>query len=169
MNIEEIRNFIVYELFKHTGSLVIPQDNPKNKPPYPYLAYKITSPYIPFEHQGNYSKELVPSQDEGFEYDIEETVELQPQMVMSINSYSDNLIESQELIKKTYDWFKHAGYYDLLDSNLVVVNIQAFGDRTLLIVDNYEYRQGFDVILRTTDTIKRRIETIEEYRIKEVK
>ena len=37
---------------------------------------------------------------------------------------------------------------------MVVVNIEAFGDRAVLIVDDYEARVGFDVILRTTDTIK---------------
>ena len=148
---------------------IVPQDQIQNKPTYPYMAYKFIVPYNQFNHQGNYSQNLVSSNDDRFEYDVEETLELQPQMTLSLNAYCKGEQDSQmiayEIAKKAMDWFKHVGYQDLLDMNVVVVNIEAFGDRTVLIVDDYEARVGFDVIMRTTDTIKRRIETIETWDI----
>jgi len=151
---------------------VVPQDQPGKKPSYPYMTYKFIVPYNQFNHQGNYSQELVPSNDKRFEYDIEETLELQPQMTLSLNAYCkgepDNQMMAYETAKKAMDWFKHIGYQDLLDMNVVVVDIEAFGDRTVLIVDDYEARVGFDVIMRTTDAIKRRIETIETWKVSKV-
>jgi len=133
------------------------------------MTYKFIVPYNHFGHQGNYSQNLVPSNDDRFEYDVEETLELQPQMTLSLNAYckgeQDNQMIAYETAKKAMDWFKHVGYQDLSDLNVVVVNIEAFGDRTVLIVDDYEARVGFDVIMRTTDIIKRRFETIETWDI----
>lgn len=166
---QEIIYFIAGKLYDYTGYLAVPTESENTKPKYPYLSYKVTTPYNPPNNQGNYSKKLVESLDNRFEYDIEETVELQPTFTISINAYSDDMFECQELIKKAHDWFKHVGYYDLLEKNVVVVDVQAFTDRTLLIVDHYESRYGFDVKLRTIDTIKRRVETIEKYSIKEVR
>lgn len=162
INIQEIINLIALELYNYTGSLAVPSESIGPKPNYPYLAYKVTTPYIPPNNQGNYSIMEV----EGV---ITETVTLQPTFTISVNAYSDDSIECQELIKKAYDWFRHVGYQSLSDINVVVVNVRAFGDRTLLIVDNYETRIGFDTTLRTVDTISREIEAIEEYSFKEVK
>lgn len=148
---------------------IVPQDQIQPKPTYPYMTYKFIVPYNQFNHQGNISQNLVPSNDDRFEYDVEEVLGLQPQMTLSFNAYCKGEPDSQmiayEVAKKAMDWFKHVGYQDLSDLNVVVVNIEAFGDRTVLIVDDYEARVGFDVILRTTDTIKRRFETIETWDI----
>lgn len=169
MDIRELRNQIIYKLYQYMGIPVVPQDQIQPKPAYPYMTYKFIVPYNHFGHQGNYSQNLVPSNDDRFEYDVEETLELQPQMTLSLNAYCKGEPDSQmiayETAKKAMDWFKHVGYQDLSDLNVVVVNIEAFGDRTVLIVDDYEARVGFDVIMRTTDIIKRRFETIETWDI----
>lgn len=165
VQIRDIRNAIVKGLYQYLDLIPIPIEDLKNKEPYPYITYNFISPYTPFNGQGNYSKKLVPSNDERFELDVEETLELQPTATISINSYSDDKLEAHELAKKAMDWFKHIGEQELYDDNIVVVSIEAFGDRSLLIVDNYEYRIGFDVIIRFTDIIKRRLETIEEWDI----
>ena len=166
---EQIINHIVYELYLYAERFVVPTESNAPKPEYPYLSYKVTTLYNSPNNQGNYSTKLIQSLDDRFEHDIEETLELQPTFTISINAYSKDSAECQGLIKKAYDWFRHAGYDELNDVDVVVVDVAAFTDRTLLIVNNYESRIGFDVILRTTDVIKRRINTIEEYSIKEVK
>ena len=143
----------------------MPIEEVKPKEPYPYITYNFTSPYTQFRGQGNYSIDFVPSNDERFQYDAEETLEVQPQATISINAYSKDKIQAQETAKKAMDWFKHVGYQYLFDNNIVVVNIEAFGDRSILIVDHYEFRIGFDVIIRFTDEIKRRFETIETWNI----
>lgn len=168
MDLRELRNKIIYNLYQYIGLPIVPQDQSANKPTYPYMTYKFIVPYNQFRHQGNYSEELVPSNDDRFEYDFEETLETQPQMTLSLNAYckgeTDNQMIAYETAKKAMDWFKHVGYQDLQDLNVVTVNIEAFGDRTTLIADEFEARVGFDVILRTTDTIKRRFETIETWK-----
>lgn len=168
----EKRNKMIFSLYEYLGILPVPQDRIPTKPEYPYVTYKFIVPYNQFEHQGNYINELVPSDNHLFEYDIEERLELQPQMTLSINVYckgkGDDQMIAYETAKKAMDWFKHTGYQILSDMNVVVVDITAFGDRSILITDSFEVRYGFDVIMRTTDTIKRRIANIEEYSIKEV-
>lgn len=164
-----IRNTIVGKLHKYLNVPVVPQDRPNPKPLYPYIAYKFIVPYAQARGQGNYSSELVSSLDDGFEYDFEETLTTQPTTTLSISAYSkgaiDDYIEAYDLAKKAMNWFNLVGYQDLQDINVVVVDTLAFGDRATLLVDNYEERIGFDVILRFTDTVKRRIETIEEWDI----
>jgi len=166
--IKEIRNAIVKGLYEYLGLIPIPIEDVQGKEPYPYITYNFISPYTQFRGQGNYQRDLVPSNDERFELDVEETLELQPQATVSINTYSKDKLEAQELAKKAMDWFKHVGWQYLYDNNIVVVSIEAFGDRTIHIVDYYENRIGFDVIIRFTDEIKRRIETIEIYDINTV-
>ena len=169
MDLRELRNQIIYKLYQYMELPIVPQDQIEPKPAYPYMTYKFIVPYNHFGHQGNYSRKLIPSNDERFEYDVEETLETQVQMTLSLNAYckgeSDSQMVTYEIARKAMGWFKHVGYQDLLDLNITVINIEAFGDRTVLIVDDYEARAGFDVILRTTDTIKRRIETIETWDI----
>lgn len=166
---ELIRNTIVGKLHKYLNMGVVPQDSNNDKPPYPYLAYKFIVPYNQARGQGNYSTDVVPSLDDRFEYDIEETLVTQPTMTLSISAYSkgegDDYMTSYNAAKKAMGWFEHTGYQDLQDINVVVVSVQGFGDRSTLIVDDYEVRIGFDVILRFTDVVSRRLETIEKLNI----
>ncbi|MGJ0848186.1 phage neck terminator protein [Tissierella praeacuta] len=165
--IKEIRDAIVKGLYDYLGLIPIPIEDAQKKDP-PYITYNFINSYTQQRGQGNYSIDFVPSTDERFELDVEETLEVQPQATISINAYSKDKLEAQELAKKAMDWFKHIGWQYLYDSNIVVVSIEAFGDRSILIVDHYEFRIGFDVIIRFTDEIKRRFETIETWDINAV-
>lgn len=165
VQIREIINAIVKGLYNHLDLVPMPIEDLRPKEEYPYVTYNLLNPYTPFRGQGNYSRELVASLDERFESDIEESVELQPTMTLSINSYSKDKMEALELAKEIMNWFKHSGYDYLDENNIVVVDVLAFGDRTVEIVDHYEHRIGMDVVIRFTDVIKRRYETIEEFKI----
>ncbi len=168
MNLKLIRNTIVYNLYKYTGVPVIEMEQTSKKPNYPFIGYKFIVPYNKDKTQGIFDEKLIPSLNKNFEYDIEETVIFQPKITLSITVYSNDSLEAQELANRAHDWFVHVGYYDLADINVTVVDTLAFGDRTLLIVDDYEHRVGFDTILRTVDEIKRVVETIEDYTLEEV-
>ena len=172
MGIKRIRNAIVKGLYKHLGMIPIPLEDLQKKEEYPYLTYNFINPYTQFRGQGNEYRELVPSTDERFEFDVEETLKLEPQATISINAYSREKLEAQETAKRAMDWFLYEGYQYLADNNIVVVNVEASGDRTVQIIDFYEHRVGFDVIIRFADELKRRYETIEtvkvETEIKEV-
>lgn len=165
MGIKKIRNAIVKGLYKHLGMIPIPLEDLQPKEKYPYLTYNFINPYTQFRGQGNEYRGPVPSKDERFEFDIEETLKLEPQATISINAYSKDKSEAQELSKRAMDWFQYEGYQYLSDNNIVVVNTEAMGDRTVQIIDFYEHRVGFDVIIRFADEIKRRYETIEAIKV----
>lgn len=165
MELQAIRNKVVELLHDYTKVPVVMLDQIPDKPGYPFISYKFIVAYNTGGQRGIEETNFIPSSDARFEYDTEETLHLQPQMTLSITAYSDNELESSDLAQKAHDWFKHAGYYDLADANVTVVSTEAFGNRNTLIVDDYERRTGFDAILRTTDKVKRKIETIETLNI----
>lgn len=169
VDIRDLTNIIIKGIYNHLGKILVPINDLQPKEPYPYLTYNFTSIYIPFEGQGNYTHKLITSLDDRFEHDIEETIELQPTATLSINGYSEDVNEAYEAAKEIMNWFKHRGYQYLADNDIVVVDVTTVMNRTIHIVDHYEFRFGFDVIIRFSDVIDRRVETIEEYSIKEVK
>lgn len=118
------------------------------------------------DNQGGaiYSK-LIESKDPKFEHDKEETLVLDSKFNISFNAYSNDLSECNSKALKAWEWFKFKGYYYLAYNNIVVVNVSNIQDRTVNIVDNYEYRKGFDIELRALHKIKRTTETIEKYKI----
>lgn len=160
MDFKTIRNLIVSELYRHLQKPVVPTDTNQPKPPYPFVSYKFTSLYLP---QGGriITHKVVPSENTSFEYDIEKTRIEQPQMVLSVNSYSLDGAESASLAEQVRAWFQLQGRQYLKDNGIVVVGVTSVQDRTLQIVDNFEVRYGFDVSLRIWDEHKTRLETIE--------
>ncbi len=86
-------------------------------------------------------------------------------MVLSISTYSLDEAEAYDKALEAQAWFKLIGYHDLKGMNLVVVGVTTLQDRSILIVDNFEKRIGFDVTLRVGVETKSRIETIEKISI----
>ena len=164
--IQTIRKTIVSGLNKYTNVLVVDTDNPNEKPKYPFLSFKITTMRQNQGKGGSRNTRFEKSLDENFRHDVVESISFQPYMVLSISAYSNNVVESQELAFKAWEWFKFVGKYALEEINCVVVDTQNVQDRTTHIVDFYEYKQGFDVSIRYLHEIERRTETIEEYEIK---
>ena len=72
------------------------------------------------------------------------------------------------MIKKVHDYFRFSGYQYLSDNGIIVVGVGNIQNRDLLEVDEYERREGFDVRMRTLDTIERITPEILDYNIKEV-
>lgn len=165
MDYRKIRNAIVKGLYDYLNVPVVPTDDVGDKPNYPYISYKFTTLKIP-QGSHNLYKDIVPSNDERFQYDIEYTREEQPKMIISMNAYSTDDVEAFQLALEMESWFKFQGYRFLKDNEIVVVNISNIQDRTIQIVDNYERRQGFDVAIRVMDIQKLRLETIEKSNIK---
>lgn len=163
----KIRNGVVYGLHKHLGITPVPQDQVPKKPSYPYMTYKFITPYIPPRGTGNLTINLEPSKDSRFDKDVVERLVQQPTMTLSIDAYSkgtnDDHASAYNLMKEARDWFRHSGHLYLDSKNIVVVRVEAVGDRTAQIIDDYEVRYGFDVTLRFTEEMVLRYETIERY------
>lgn len=163
MDLQAIRNVIVQGLHQYTSRPVVMLEQNKHKPDYPFLAYQITTPYVKgFGHDVE-TRELVESNNPSFEYDFEEKKLDQPTFTISFTAYSFDSLESQQLALQARDWLNHIAYYELKRLGVVVVSIEAIGNRDTLIIDDYERRNGFDVIFRATSEATRRLETIEEW------
>lgn len=141
----ETRNKLVDLLHQHIIRPVIPNDTTARRPSYPYLDYSITT-VNNSSGEGNYS----------FNNGVER-VDLQKEMAVSINSYSRDETEAYELVKKAWDFFKI--YVD--KDNLTVFRQQEITNRTILEIDKYEWRYGFDVFIRFSDAIEKEVESIE--------
>lgn len=161
MDYAAIRNGLVSGLYQHLQVPVVPTDTNQPKPPYPFVSYKFTTLYRP--DAAVMTRSPVPSTDPDFEQDIEYTLKEQLQMVLSISTYSEDEVEAYGLALQVQAWFKLQGYRYLKENNLIVVKTTALQDRTMLIVDNFEKRIGFDVTLRTYSEQKGRVESIEIY------
>ena len=159
--IKHVRNTIVKGLHDYLNVTIVPIESLETKQEYPYLTYNITSPYIPEPYMPDISSRTVDSIDKEFKDDVIESYKEQPQMVISINSYSRDKLESQELAKKAADYLKYHGYEFFNDENIVIVDVMSLANRTIRIVDHYEHRTGFDVKIRVTDVVEVREKTIE--------
>lgn len=161
MDYAEIRNVIVSGLHQYLQKPVVPTDTTQPKPPYPFVSYKFTTLYRP--DAPVMIRSPVPSTDSDFEQDVEYTLQEQPQMVLSISTYSLDEAEAYGLAIQVLNWFKLHGYRYLKELNLIIVSTTALQDRSILLVDNFEKRIGFDVTLRTVHEQKDRVESIEVY------
>lgn len=157
-----IHNTLVKEFHRaYQIPFVFQKDMNKNSPPFPFIAYNITTPHIPFVGEGNFSRELKPSLDERFDFDIVETRVTQPTVTYSFTTYSNDNSEALEAALLLRDWLMHIGTELFRDNNFVIVEASAIQDRTIELVGSYEYRYGFDAEIRYVRTVERRLETIE--------
>ena len=162
-----VKNLRLYLLPAYPYIDVFPQEEKQPKPKagneikYPFVCYKFTSPYIPQEGQDNIMTELIASSDPNFEYDIKQTRGELPTMTLSLTTYSLDSEEAVELALKCQEWFSFAGDDTLETESITVVETTAIQDRRTLIIDDYEQRQGFDVILRVSSEVVRILPTIE--------
>lgn len=154
------------ELFDHTKRIVVDTDNITEKPDYPFYSIKAITIRQDAGEAGNYSADFVKSLDERFRYDYLERLETQPNAVISVNAYGKDNTTASNAAMDAFGFFKFAGRLKLEKENYIVVDVTDIQDRTILNVDNYEYRYGFDVRIRYVHSIERRTETIETYKIK---
>lgn len=163
--IKKLRDTFVKNLHEDTGLLVVDTDSNHKKPMYPYYSYKFTTLRQNVGEGGALREDFDTSTDPKFKYDVVNTLEFQPKVVMSFNAYSDDLIDCQDAILKAWEWFRFRGRRLLSYENIVVVDVGDIQDRTVHLVGAYEYRQGFDVEFRVLHRMTDRSETIESYKI----
>lgn len=141
----ETRNKLVDLLHQHVLRPVVSNDTTARRPTYPYLDYSVTA--VNNEAgEGNYS----------FDGEIDR-VDLQKRMSISINSYSEEETESYQLAKEAWNFFKH--HVDMHD--LTVINQGEVKSRSVLVVDEFERRYGFDVFIRFEDSIEKQVGRID--------
>jgi hypothetical protein len=165
MSLTTVRNLIVSKLYAKTGKPVIQMEQTATKPPYPFIGYKIIISDNREPGQSIMERVAVDSTSDDFDYDIKETAIDQVTATFSFNAYGAKSSDAYELAMTAKNFIEHNLYFDLKDAGAVVVSVEAIGDRTVLIDPAYEFRHGFDVIIRMVNSAERIISTIEEINI----
>ena len=158
----QLRSDILKELNNHIApTKAIIQDQNGPRPQYPFLTCKFSTPYSPQQGQALETGKAIVSNNLDFKFDYQYTREEQPKITISITAYSETLDEAETKAMLAYRWFDFIGYEYLKEKDLIVVDRTDIQERDTLIIDDYERRKGFDVVLRTVDTDTRVVETIE--------
>ncbi|ABR46653.1 hypothetical protein Amet_4356 [Alkaliphilus metalliredigens QYMF] len=160
---EETLGDILEELKAFTNvTKAIFADQKGEKPQYPYITFKIIAePDDP--SVGIYNYETVESENPNFDSDIEVQKIETSEPSFSINVFAKTAEEAKSVAMKTKDFFKFHGCEWLKRKNIVTVSTSTIENRDALMIIDYERRYGFDVILRYTRELKKKIETIETY------
>lgn len=162
MSLTTVRNLIVSKLYAKTAKPVIQMEQTATKPAYPFIGYKIIVSDNREAGQSIMERVAVTSTDPLFNYDIKETAIDQVTATFSFNAYGAKPADAYDLAITAKNYIEHNMYYDLKDIGAVVVSVEAIGDRTVLIDPAYEFRHGFDVIIRMVNSVDRIMNTIEE-------
>lgn len=79
----------------------------------------------------------------------------------SFLSYASDKATSIENAMRARDWFRSVGYQSLKDINVVVAGMGTIENRDVLIGDEWERRQGFDIDFRTKSIVAMPLEYID--------
>ena len=156
-----LRNWLIYELYQYTDETpVVPQNSPNPRPPKPYYTYNFISPYV---RQPAFPalvmNDVSIDGEDWIRYDRWEL----PTITVSFNTYASDLMTAYDKALHLREYFAMYGYMGLKSEGVIVARMEAVEDRTLLLDEtDYEYRAGFDIILRVVSETSRLIETIEE-------
>jgi len=154
VKITEIRDLIIPALKTHIGGLpVIEADQTGKRPTGAHATYKFTSPYV--KDIGQPEVTVVETAET---YLLRQTETFK--VTLSITAYHKDVDESIELAQKIRDWFDFYGQEDLEAAGIAVVSLGQVENRDALVVDDYERRNGFDVILRAHKTLQQGIEEV---------
>lgn len=154
MNLVIIKEMIA-RIKQDTGIMVVKGNTTAPQPAMPYGVYNITSPYIKSGERG------VITQFTDTTGIYEKRTE-QSKFTISFSIFAETVEATMESAVKVHQWFLFLGQSFIQDKNLAVVTVGTIEDRTTFIVDDYEYKHGFDVQLReTNEQIRLLSETIE--------
>lgn len=162
MSLTNIINLLVLELHNKFSIPVVQIEQVSEKPAYPFLGYKIITSNIKESGQKIIINELIPSTDINFTSDIKQTATEQIKFTVSFSAYCTTQMAAVELSTLVKNFIEFEMYLDLKDVGAVIYNIAAIGDRTILLSNEYEYRYGFDVIIKMINTSTRVIKTVEQ-------
>lgn len=131
------------QLSTDTGVNIIRADQPGDLPSLPYATYKIMG-----DRKGTGQEDVsyVSKIDA-----LEETRVEERNTTISFNCYGTSHDESLATATKLRKWFVLDGPIYLDDLNVVLVSISDVQNRTTFLIDAYDEKWGFDVILRYLD------------------
>ena len=150
MNISELRAALIPKIKTFCNVPIIEADGNGPTPSGSFATYKFTTAY---------------AKDVGRPIEVFETNKLTRQdsykVTISLSAYDMDDDVSRDLAQKIWDWFDFFGQDDLLTANVAVVELSNIVNRDAFVVENYERRNGFDVIIRVLRELERATNPIE--------
>ncbi len=139
INYDSVRRTVVAGLKSYVDCPVIRSNQNAEPPDYPYISYTITT--LGKQKNGTYCVAA-----DGTRY--KELLQ-----TWSITALSDDASESVTNALKAKEWFSLVGNIHLSDNGVIVKETTDITNRDNILTTEYEYRNGFDVVLRLTDVI----------------
>lgn len=155
LQLTPIRKAVRNGLAATTKVEVIRSESGGNQPPYPFIAYKM----LMLGQKIGRANQLMTENGQLHEQQVE--------LTMSINCYSDNISEAENLAYRVLQYFEIDGVDELQTQNIVIVQTSELTDRTTFLTTDYEYRIGFDVRIRAKASVLKEVEIIENVQINE--
>lgn len=158
MRVTELRDAIIPALSQYCGSPIILADQIGPRPKVAHMTYKMTTPYGKSPGQAEETAVEING-----EYKLKRVSDYKT--TISFTSYAMDEVDSIDLAQKVHDWFSFDGLDTLQSIGVAVVMLTDVTNRDAFVINDYERRNGFDVILRVTHTQYKNIEWIEKVEI----
>lgn len=141
MNVKELRAVLIPAIKKHCGAPIIMADQMGERPKVPHATYKLTTPYGKAVGQAEETGVVING-----EYKLQRLSDYKT--TISFTAYAMDDDDSVALAQKIYDWFSFAGIDVLQSIGVAVADQTDIINRDAFVIEDYERRNGFDVILR---------------------
>lgn len=141
INYAAVRSAIVRPLAAYLGVPIVLSDQTGDTPPYPFVTYNLTSPYLETSAHGS---ESVTQEGSGIKRAQQKHVEL----VFSFTAHAKEDSDAYQLCYQIIEYFDFLGRDALRDSGIVVVEMTNAQNRDVFLTIEYERRVGCDVRFR---------------------
>ncbi|MEI5869234.1 hypothetical protein WBS46_16800 [Bacillus albus] len=141
MNIKELRAVLIPAINKHCAAPIIMADQMGERPKVPHATYKLTTPYGKAIGQAEETGVVIDGK-----YKLQRLSDYKT--TISFTAYAMDDDDSIALAQKIYDWFSFAGVDVLQSIGVAVADQTDVINRDAFVIEDYERRNGFDVILR---------------------
>ena len=152
------KNAVIPPLSAFLGYQVIWADQVGERPDGPHATYKITLPYSKGAGKPNYTYKT--EKDKFLAVSSENY-----RATISFSTFSMDDEISQEMAQNIHDWFNFHGSELLDDLGIVIVEVTDVTNRDAFILEGYERRYGFDIIIRHNRSISKVIDFFEHIEI----
>ncbi|PEJ40065.1 hypothetical protein MNO09_17485 [Bacillus sp. N5-665] len=160
MNVKELRAVLIPAINKHCAAPIIMADQMGERPKVPHATYKFTTVHGKAVGQAEETGVVING-----EYKLQRLSDYKT--TISFTSYAMDDDDSVVLAQEIYDWFSFAGADVLQSIGVAVANQTDVINRDAFVIEDYERRNGFDVILRVPHQQLKDIESIDTAEITE--
>lgn len=132
------------QLAKDTGLTIIRADQLGKPPSLPYITYKVISDR---KGVGRENVEHIDGENQLIEQRSQER-----NATISFNVYGTSHDNAFEVAKQLRKWFEWRGSLFFEEINVALVEVSAVDNRSVFLIDAYDEKYGFDVIIRYIDS-----------------